>query len=289
MRIITNKDKEYPALLKEIAKPPERLFVRGNVEVLESKYPVAIVGTRRCTAYGKETTKQFVAGLAHPDVCIVSGLALGVDQIAHTAALENNTPTVAVLGSPADDESIYPASNKTLANKILKAGGVLVSEYPVGTPTYPHNFLQRNRIIAGVSLGTLVVEAPAKSGALSTAQHSLDANRTVYAVPGNITSVLSKGTNDLIKQGAFCATHPQDILDDLGIQKNNIKENNAILSKEEGRVFEVLQNATTPLHIDELIEQSAVDTNAISQVIISLVLKDYIKETEANTYAIALL
>lgn len=284
IQTITNK---YPLLLKEIAKPPEQLFVRGNVEVLESKYPVAVVGTRRCTAYGRATTKQFVGGLARPGVCIVSGLALGVDQIAHTAALENNIPTVAVLGSPIDDESIYPASNQTLATKILEAGGALVSEYPVGTPTYPHNFLHRNRIIAGISLGTLVVEAPAKSGALSTAQHSLDANRSVYAVPGSITSMLSKGSNELIKQGALCATNPQDILDDLGIQQNNIKENNGILSKEEEQVFEVLQNAATPLHIDELIEQSTIDTSTISRVIISLVLKDRIKEIEANTYVIA--
>lgn len=289
MITIQKQSADYPEMLKEVSKPPERLFVRGNVEILKSKHPIAIVGTRRCTAYGKDTTRQFVSGLARPDVCVVSGLALGIDATAHAAALDNNIPTIAVLGSPIDDQDIYPASNKTLAHKILKAGGVLVSEYPNGTPTFPSNFLERNRIIAGLSLGTLVVEAPHKSGALSTAKHSLDANRGVYAVPGLITSALSKGTNHLIKQGALCVTHPQDILDDLGIQKNNIKERNATLSTEEQQVFDVLQNATTPLHIDELIEQSTIDTSTISRVIISLMLKDYIQETDANTYTIALL
>ena len=285
--VITKKDVEYPALLKEVAQPPEQLFVRGNVEALKCAYPVAVVGTRKCTAYGKDTTEQFVGGLARPGVCVVSGLALGIDELAHTFALKHTVATIAVLGSPVDDIDIYPAQNKTLARDILKAGGALVSEYPPNTPTYPHHFLQRNRIIAGMSLGTLVVEAPIKSGALSTAKHSLDANRSVYAVPGAISSIMSKGTNNLIQQGALCVTNPQDILDDLGIQKNNIRKNNGILSKEEEQVFDVIHNAATPLHINELIEQSTVDTNAISRVIISLVLKDFIREIEANTYIIA--
>ena len=278
------QDKNYPALLRETSDVPERLFVRGNVDVFQSQYPVAVVGTRRYSAYGKEVAEQFIHGLNVHGMCVVSGLAFGIDSIAHTLAVQNNTPTIAVLGSAVEDDDIYPRQNLNLARKILENGGALVSEYEAGSTTYPSNFLQRNRIIAGLSLGTLIVEAPQKSGALSTAKHALEANRSVYAVPNAISSVLSKGTNNLIKQGAFCVTNPQDILDDLGIQKNNTKENNVILSTQEKTILEMIQTSPAPIHIDDIVEKSNVDITIISSIMVSLVLHNLIKEIEANTY-----
>lgn len=281
---ITKRSRSYSALLKEVEGSPSHLFARGNLDLLNAKYPIAVVGTRKCSSYGTDVTSQIVKNLAYEGTCIVSGLAYGIDAVAHNSALENNIPTIAVLGGSIDDKSIYPSRHRGLAKRILDERGLIISEYEIGSSTYPSNFLARNRIIAGISLGTLVVEAPLRSGALATARYSLEENRSVYAIPGSITSILSKGTNNLIKQGAFCVTSENDILDDIGIQKQEQAKKDDILTKEEKTVLQIIEKSPSPIHIDSLIEQSSIDTQAIASIILSLVLKDFIKEVEQNTY-----
>lgn len=207
----------YPPLLRQIPDAPQRLYVRGRIEALQATLPLAVVGTRAMTNYGERVTRLLAPPLAAAGATIVSGLALGIDAAAHEAALAARGTTVAVLGGGVDDASIGPRANFGLARRILQDGGALVSEYPPGTSGQKHHFPARNRIIAGLSKGLLVIEAAAKSGALLTAQLGLDYNRDVFAVPGPITQTASAGANRLLQQGATPVTGPQDILDRYGI------------------------------------------------------------------------
>jgi DNA processing protein len=205
-------DARYPALLRQTADPPRELFVRGDVSLLARPDLVAVV----CTRYGTQATSLLVGALAASGAPIVSGLALGIDAAAHEAALLAGGRTIAVLPAGVCDADIGPRANYGLAQRILKSGGALVSEMPVGTPAYQSMFLLRNRIVAGMCRATLVIEAAEKSGALVTARLALEANRDVYAVPGPITSEASAGTNRLIAQGAIPALSPEFLLDQLG-------------------------------------------------------------------------
>ena len=208
IEIVSINEKEYPENLKQIYDPPISLYIRGNKEILNQKN-MAIVGCRNCSEYGKKATKYFAYQLAKDKFNIVSGLARGVDSYAHLATLCAKGKTIAVLGNGLDQ--IYPKENISLANEILKNGGAIISEYPLGTKPEKMNFPARNRIISGMSNGVIVVEAKEKSGSLITADFALEQGREVYAVPGNINSVNSVGTNFLIKQGAKIVTHYSDI------------------------------------------------------------------------------
>lgn len=208
IEIVSINEKEYPENLKQIYDPPISLYIRGNKEILNQKN-MAIVGCRNCSEYGKKATKYFAYQLAKDKFNIVSGLARGVDSYAHLATLCAKGKTIAVLGNGLDQ--IYPKENIGLANEILKNGGAIISEYPLGTKPEKMNFPARNRIISGMSNGVIVVEAKEKSGSLITADFALEQGREVYAVPGNINSVNSVGTNFLIKQGAKIVTHYSDI------------------------------------------------------------------------------
>ena len=208
IEIVSINEKEYPENLKQIYDPPISLYIRGNKEILNQKN-MAIVGCRNCSEYGKKATKYFAYQLAKDKFNIVSGLARGVDSYAHLATLCAKGKTIAVLGNGLDQ--IYPKENIRLANEILKNGGAIISEYPLGTKPEKMNFPARNRIISGMSNGVIVVEAKEKSGSLITADFALEQGREVYAVPGNINSVNSVGTNFLIKQGAKIVTHYSDI------------------------------------------------------------------------------
>ena len=210
-RLITFWDDDYPKQLKEIYDPPAFLFVKGDF-VTNDKYSIGIVGTRVPSNYGKRIAEKLTAELSRKGITIVSGLAYGVDTLAHHHALQNGSRTIAVLGSGVD--VIYPNENRALANKIV-SNGVLLSEFPLGTGPDRTNFPRRNRIICGLSLGIVVIEAGIKSGALITASMALDQNREIFAVPGNIDSTKSLGTNELIKQGAKVVTSVEDILDEL--------------------------------------------------------------------------
>ncbi len=215
MALVLREDAQYPPLLRQIAHPPHLLYVYGETD-LTDRFPVAVVGTRRASAYGLTHTREIAAELAQTGVCIVSGLALGIDAAAHTGALDGGGRTVAVLGSALDKP--YPQENEPLMRRILESGGSVVSEYAPGTPPSRYSFLQRNRIIAGMCLGTLVTEGPRRSGALNTATRTLENGREVFALPGNVDSPGAQLPNMLISEGARLVTGAADILSALVIE-----------------------------------------------------------------------
>ena len=207
IKIININEREYPQALKKIYDPPISLYVRGNIEKLNNKN-IGIVGCRECTTYGKKSAEYFAYNLSKQNINIVSGLAKGIDSYAHLGSL-NTGNTIAVLGNGLD--IIYPKENLELANEIIKRGGTIISEYPCGTKPDKMKFPARNRIISGISSGIIVIEAKEKSGTLITVDFALEQGRDVFVVPGNINSINSVGTNDLIKQGARLVTTYEDI------------------------------------------------------------------------------
>lgn len=215
MALVLREDAQYPPLLRQIAHPPHLLYIYGETD-LTDRFPVAVVGTRRASAYGLTHTREIAAELAQTGVCVVSGLALGIDAAAHTGALDGGGRTVAVLGSALDKP--YPQENEPLMRRILESGGSVVSEYAPGTPPSRYSFLQRNRIIAGICLGTLVTEGPRRSGALNTATRTLENGREVFALPGNVDSPGAQLPNMLISEGARLVTGAADILSALVIE-----------------------------------------------------------------------
>lgn len=271
IRKITPKSTEYPAPLGQIASAPKQLFALGAP--LDSNRPhIAVVGSRKATQYGQEVTTKIVAELARQGIVIVSGLALGIDAIAHQTALEAGGRTIAVQACGLD--RIYPATNRALGQRILEGGGTIISEYPVKTPPLKPHFPARNRIVSGISLGVLVTEAAAQSGSLITAGFALEQNREVFAVPGNITAPLSAGTNRLISRGAQLVTSAGDILEVLGLET---AESSAISgsNKAEVLVLELLDNGIQEL--EELTTHSQLDPILLNQTITMLELNGAIK------------
>ena len=215
MALVLREDAQYPPLLRQIAHPPHLLYVYGETD-LTDRFPVAVVGTRRASAYGLTHTREIAAELAQTGICVVSGLALGIDAAAHTGALDGGGRTVAVLGSALDKP--YPQENEPLMRRILESGGSVVSEYAPGTPPSRYSFLQRNRISAGMCRGTRVTEGPRRSGALNTATRTLENGREVFALPGNVDSPGAQLPNMLISEGARLVTGAADILSALVIE-----------------------------------------------------------------------
>lgn len=207
---------EFPSSLYEIPEPPKELYIQGTLLSPSQYYYLAVVGSRKFTSYGREATERIIAGLAGYPICIVSGLALGIDGIAHRAALDAGLPTVAVPGSGLSHTVLYPRAHVGLAREIVESGGALLSEYESSLPAAPWTFPQRNRIMAGLCQAVLIIEAEEKSGTLITARLALDYNRNVFAVPGSIFSAPSKGTNKLLRQGATPITSAEDLLLELG-------------------------------------------------------------------------
>ena len=212
IQILTIKDEDYPYLLKQIYDPPSVIYIMGNKKIL-SQNGIAIVGSRNCSLYGQKIAKYLSYQLAKKGIHIISGLARGIDTFSHMGTLQAKGKTIAVLGSGLD--VIYPPENAKLAEKIVESEGCLVSEYIVGTKPLGEHFPVRNRIISGLASGVVVVEASEKSGSLITVDFALEQGKNVYAVPGNINSPNSLGTNSLIKQGAKIVTSIEDILEDL--------------------------------------------------------------------------
>lgn len=216
IKLITIQDKDYPILLKEIYAPPALLYVRGKIPP-GNNIGLGIVGSRQLSFYGQQTTPPLTAKLAQAGITIISGLAKGIDTLAHQATLEVGGQTIAVLGCGIDDKSVYPYSNRQLAERIAKNGGAVISEFPIGTQPLPQHFPQRNRIISGLSKGILVIEATKRSGALITAQNALEQNRDVFAIPGSVFSKNSFGPNNLIKMGAKLVNQVDDILQEFNL------------------------------------------------------------------------
>ncbi len=277
---------EYPAYLRQIPQAPPLLYARGNILEID-QWAVAVVGTRRLTAYGRQITKELTRGLTVAGVTIVSGLARGIDAIAHQTALEMGGRTIAVLGSGLD--CIYPPENRTLAKQIVETGqGAVMSEYALGVQPEAKNFPPRNRVISGLSMGTLVVEAGERSGALITAQFAVEQDRDVFAVPGNINSPASKGPNRLIQQGAKLAGSAQDILEELNV--NMVSERAAIQislpeSAEEAKLLSLL--SAQPTHIDELSRESGLASAAVSSALTVMELKGMAMQVGGMNYVLA--
>lgn len=274
---ISTADLAYPPLLKEIPYCPPLIYYRGSIEIC-SKPAVALVGSRRCTFYGREVADQLARELAAAGIVVVSGMALGVDTAAHQGALERNGWTAAVLGCGLD--YCYPPKNKDLMESIITSG-VVISEFPFGTAPLPRNFPQRNRIISGLSLGTVVVEATAGSGALITANFALEHNREVFAVPGNIGSPYSRGCNRLIREGARLIESAADILDELGLntagdRQLTLDETRAVLSADESALLEIIPYQ--PMHMDKIINLSGIGAAAASIALLALELKQQVRQ-----------
>lgn len=250
----------YPFLLKEISSPPAVLYVRGEIAALHVP-ALAVVGTRRPSAYGLQGVRHLVKPVAQ-QLCIISGLALGIDAAAHQAALDVAGPTVAVLGTGVD--RIYPWENQSLANQILKHHGAIISEFPLGSAPERHHFPQRNRIIAGLAKATLLIEAGPRSGALITTKYALAENREVLAMPGSIFSERSIGVNNWLRLGAKAVTTPADILEVYQLTQGQLPAFVATSPRTETAAIILSLLTNEPIHIDELVEKSRLDTSVVS-------------------------
>ncbi len=278
-------DPDYPKLLKEIYDPPFCLFVRGVLK--NDGYNLAVVGTRKFSPYGRQITEELVEPLASQGITIISGLALGIDGFAHETTLKAGGKTVAVLGSGINRAHIFPREHVRLADKIVEAGGAVISEYPPGTIPTRYTFPRRNRIIAGMSLGTLVIEAPEESGALITSQCALDNNREVFAVPQNITSENSAGPNNLIKNGAKLITSANDILESLNLEEiKKFISNKQILpdSPIEEKILSCLSKE--PQHVDQIIKSTNLDSPIINATLTLMEMKGKVRNVGSMQYVL---
>lgn len=287
IKVLTIDDTAYPKLLKQIYDPPLLIYYRGDLNAF-SDFSLAIVGTRKFTAYGQQVTERIVRELVANGLTIVSGLALGIDALAHAATIDAGGTTVAVLGCGLDQQSIYPAQNRYLADKIQAHGGIVLTEYPLGTMPLKHHFPQRNRLISGLSLGTLVIEAGEKSGSIITAMHALEQNRDVFAIPGSIYSDYSAGTNSLIKLGAKLISSAKDIIEtfDLG-QAVAYTESKKIIpeSAEEKLILDKLNYE--PVQVDELMRLTKLDASIINSTLTLMEMKGMIKNLGGMQYVLA--
>lgn len=296
---ITLADDEYPSLLKQTNRPPFVLFAKGNLDCfndLNHLSSIAVVGTRKITSYGRDVTQLLTTELVSQGFTIVSGLAFGVDAVAHKTAIDNGGKTIAVLGCGVD--CCTPTENQSLYEEILDCGGCIISELPLGHPPSKGSFPSRNRIVAGLSLGVLVTEGAEDSGSLITADYALKYNRKVFAVPGPITSGLSKGPYKLIQQGAKLVTNAKDIIQELGITHSasfdsawdkssgqaGIKSTKSIKgsTKEEQVILEILQNEG--LHFDEIARKSGIDSAKLGSLLSLMEVKGIIKSGEFGKF-----
>ncbi len=280
---LTPHDIAYPSVLRDIAGPPQELFYIGAdpAEWL-SRPRVAIVGSRHVSPYGQQVTAQFAADLAKQGVVIISGLALGVDGIAHQACLDAGGTTVAVLANGLD--RVYPATHTQLAHRILEQGGTLISEYEEGMPGFKYNFIARNRIVAGLSQVLLITEASEKSGTLHTARFAMEQGRDVFAVPGNITNPGSAGANQLIKIGANLATSAEDVLFALGIQPGTTVATHRGANADEQVVIALLEQGITDGHL--LLTQAGLTPVVFNQTLTMLEIGGHIRALGNNHWSL---
>ncbi len=279
IRAVTCFSSTFPESLREIPDPPFVLFCKGNVDLLKSRC-LGVVGTRKVSSYGKRVATDFVAMLSEK-FTIVSGLAYGVDAIAHETTLNENGKTIAVLGGSLIN--VYPAANQWLAEKIVDCGGLLVSEYGIDATAKPYRFPHRNRIVSGLSLGLLVCQAPLKSGTSSTVECALDQGRDVFAVPGEIYDAGFSGNNNLIKtMQSACVTTPRDILDFYHLENVSAPEQNYQLNFEEQKVVDALSEGQ--LSFDKLVEKTQIAPSELNFLLANLEIKSIIARLPGNSY-----
>lgn len=278
---LTWDDEAYPRRLKEIDQPPPVLFLRHQL-VPDDEWAVGIVGTRRATAYGRQVTEELARTLASSGVTVVSGLARGIDAAAHQAALRAGGRTIAVLGSGPDH--IYPPEHRRLADEII-AHGAILSDYPPGTPPDAANFPPRNRIISGISIAVVVVEAGETSGALITANFAVEQGRDVFAVPGSIVSAQSKGTNRLIRQGATPMLDPQQVLEALNLNMvTQYRQARLAIPADATEACLLQAIGTEPTHIDEIQHQSGLPIEQVTATLSLMELKGMVRQVGGMHY-----
>jgi len=281
IKVYTIEDADYPRRLKEINQPPPVLYIKGSINV-EDEWAVAVVGTRRVTPYGRQVANELALFLANNGITVISGLARGVDAIAHQTALKAGGRTIAVMGSGVD--VIYPPEHSRLALDISKQGA-LVSDYALGTKPDGVNFPPRNRIISGLSLATIVVEAGETSGALITAEFAVEQGKEVFAVPGSILTPQSEGTNKLIEQGARPLLKMSEILEVLNLEKIPEKQNSRRqfpLDPMETKLLSTLSQE--PIHVDEVSRQSGIPISEVTATLTMLELKGMVAQVGGMTY-----
>lgn len=281
IQVLTWMDEAYPQRLKEIEQPPPVLYLRGEL-LPEDTWSVAIVGTRRVTPYGRQVTEEIASFLAANGITVVSGLARGVDSLAHNAALKAGGRTMAVLGSGVD--RIYPPENRALAEQMLSQG-MIISDYAPGTPPEASNFPPRNRIISGLSLAVVVVEAGKTSGALITAEFAAEQGREVFAVPGNILAPQSKGTNKLIQQGALSLLSASDIMQALNLTRvGQYKAARKVLPADDVEAKLLNAMGEEPLHVDEIRNQTNLPVERVSATLVMMELKGMVRQVGSMQY-----
>ena len=279
--ILTWMDEAYPARLKEIDQPPPVLYIHGEY-LMDDLFAVAIVGTRKVTPYGRQVTEEIASYLASNGITVVSGLARGVDVVAHQAALKAGGRTIAVLGSGVD--KIYPPEHRGLAEQMMTRGAV-ISDYAVGTPPDASNFPPRNRIISGLSLAVVVIEAAETSGALITAEFAAAQGREIFAVPGSILAPQSKGTNRLIQNGALPLLTPVDLMQALDLTRmDKQKSARKILPSDETEALVLKALGTEPLHVDEIRNQAGLPIEKISAALAMMELKGMVRQVGGMNY-----
>lgn len=282
IKIASIKDKNYPELLKNIKNAPKIIYYRGELKNNEKCF--AVVGTRMASQYGKQIALEIAGDLAEAGLTIVSGLAPGIDTFSHQAVVERKKRTIAVLGTGIDRKSIYPQSNLGLVDRILEGGGCIMSEYPEGTRGTSFSFPQRNRIISGMSLGVLVVEAKEKSGSLITSELAVKHGKKLFAIPGPIYSPNSRGTNYLIKEGkAKLVENANDVLKELNLPKVARKEKIGD-NQQENLILEALKEGSQD--IDKIIIKTKLKPAQVSGTLAILEIKDKVKNLGGNIYAI---
>lgn len=276
-------DDDYPLGLADILAPPLILYYRGDLRAALKQVCLAVVGTRKPTAYGRESCAKLLRPVCKKGVTIVSGLATGIDTVAHSTALKTGARTIAVLASGL--ETIYPSHNRELAEQIV-ANGALVSEYDPGTKLDPWNFVARNRIISAFSQKVFIVEGSLKSGALITAKHAIEQNRDVMALPGEITHPNAQGPNYLIKNGAQCVTSPEDIISSLGFEAEAGERLEILpeISADEQNIYEIFQTEQREITFDELLVRSGHNFGKLSTILLNLELKGYLSKTGGNSF-----
>jgi DNA processing protein len=261
--------------LRQIPDAPSKIFVRGDI-FANDEPAVAIVGTRKATAQGLKTAKEIAVELARKGIVIVSGLAMGIDTAAHEGALSAGGKTVAVLGNGLD--KIYPAQNQNLAKEILSKGGAIVSEYDAGVPSFKQNFIQRNRIISGLSLAVVVVEAPERSGALATAGFAARQGREVFVIPGGFNNTNYVGSHALVRDGARLTASIKDILEDLGLENSESGLGKENISEVESLILKVITDAGHTIEVDKIIQLTKLDAQKVNQNLASLLIKGFLEE-----------
>ena len=284
VEVLTWESHSYPTYLKEIPTAPPVLYVQGEMKEID-QFAVAIVGTRRLTSYGRQVTRDLVAGLVRNHVTVVSGLARGIDAVAHKTAVELGGRTIAVLGSGLD--CVYPTEHRQLAKDIVNGCGAVISEYGFGVQPEAKNFPPRNRIISGLSFGVVVVEAGERSGALITTNFALEQDREVFAVPGNITSPASEGPNKLIQQGAKLVTKVEDILEELNLSRIVEKTAVQLALPETAEEVAIYTNLSTQaVHIDELCRSTGLSTGLVSSTLTLMELKGLVQQMGGMNYVL---